>query len=1457
MASYYNKHYGDLYPGHIAKASDINIIQQNTSDGISNAVKDLTEGQSWILGTNDQSDKDAFVLTPESKRGGRYVNQMVLAEGNDVDFVSIRETDYRQPIKLARSSIYSIIVRMQNKSERTVPVVFELQDEKGKLIPNMKTILSLPKETNTPTDFEIIFDLNYYPTGHGLNPKDLEEDDPSLVNQNTDEESSDMGQQYETEDLTSTTAGASIIYLHIEALNKSREKIDINSQNENGYQWNDEDPTFGLVINKNSKYGQLLEENNGSGYRLSSKRGDLHFKAIYANAPTYQCNFGQAIIGGEKVVLADTHVTIDGTITESSMREGNIYGNIMSYVYMDKKGHLKSINSEPFLGDEPIRPTPIIEDHLHIADIITYFNDTKDPLIIQDDESQITRPRSHHERIRRLEKKMSYLEDISIPPRFKCTYTENDLVDDNPYIDLSIPTYNGINAKTLDALSKDGYIITTDKNGNFIIKLSKNKTFSIPITLKTETAGKVSTEKNKTKVITTAQTSSYINKLNKDDITRAQTFEEIKNMKNDVTNGTLELATQETGITIATNKKEAKLTEFNPWDDSAANRPAKADVKPITRSYSVVNGRNSADDWVSEFPAMTFYTSSEYKLKKLQIPIYKFKNCSGIRFIIWERQGPNNKENTVWFERKIATSKVFSLKNAKIKGGYQYMEDGFLWDFGNDGLKLTKGQYVIVCFPIVDSGTGTVYVDTYKPSNPKDFCIRYYGAANGSHFLLKDRYQEIWYNSAKAQAEKINYSTVGRITSGTVTWTDVEPIKSIKPIINLSKPDKTTDVKIYVDIGGGWKEVEPNKDNNLSGAGLGNKFRWKIEFKGNSKETPIIKYDNKKKYAISFEITRSDPNTSNSNILNDLTKNLCITSKAFDANDILKNYLGDMNFNLDDNRFSNYEFARIWATDDNEDALLIDISASDQKKEITYEGKNILYSLYSLHYVDLKLSDIPQISVDYNNYDPYIEEDEHNLRLKLDTDNSYNDNDIRVVNYNSFKPTDNSYQTTNTNGLEIDLTKVTTSDVNQTIAKVNFDNSIDLSKYAALKLGFTLKGEVNGTLSGLGLYISSQNEIETPSNKDDDADILSALPDGLPDLNVSQQQTIDTYANQVVYREVVYNGTATKVYYKSIWNSEEGKWEWQMIHNIKSFNIYKIIDRSSKNETLTITKDNENEEQYIEIEIIPNNPNMQYAKEIGIILLNENQEYSRNNVNSIVIDHISAIKEDYYNAFSAKDGNAFSPIDERLSTVCKKSGKLEIPKTAGNTQYYTTTTPETSSIKITHQSVSANGEYLCSFDMTSKSTKGFNHIGLQLASDCILIKNMLELHLIQVDDKGIETVIETIKIPTINHVYYPTTSHESINLSQIFKKIKTTERFDKIGIFATPKFKPFAAKLKTSTTENNDTISLYIGNITLYKAKTIPIVYPVMRMKFYFDDMDDITLEKSGIRKIGTVLQYR
>ena len=1466
MVNYYNKHIGDLFPGHIAKSSDINQIQQNIEDALKNAINDLTEGESWILGTNDQSDKDAFILTPDTKRAGRYIDQMNLAEGSDMEIISFRETSYRQPIKISRSSIYSVIVKLQNKSEVSVPVVFELRDENGNTIPKMRTILDLPKETNEPTEFEVVFDLHYYPTAHNIQPQDLEDGNTQLTKPLTEENSSfDVGIEYEDGDLSSSTMGASTVYLFIEALNKNKLKsFDINTVQDNNYQWNDTDPTFGIVINKNSTYGQLLEESSGNNFVQSSVPGDLYFKEIYANSPTYQCNVGQAIIGGEKVMLSSTHISVAGASS---------YGNVVSYIYMDQNGILKFVNSEPFIGEEPVLKIPE-EAHLHIANITTFLNDSKNPIVEQSDENREFRPRSHHERIRRLEKKLNYTQNIAIPPRIKYTRTGEDWVDQYPNTDLTERSFNGYVARNLDALNGSEYSIATDTNGNFILKASKAESFSIPITLKNEKSGKISTEKNatkitsdtstsekknsednsaknsSTKIISEAQTTQYIDSLAKNDISRAQIFAEMKNMTNDISEGKLSLSSTSGDSTniIATTSKQAKETEFNPWDDAQANRPKKANVTPTTRSYTVVKGKNGANDWASEFPAMTLYTSTGYVLKKLEIPIYKFKNCSGLKVFIQQRQDPNNQTNTVWLKKRVFASKTFSLKNAKEKKGYQYMENGFLMDFGKKGLTLPKGQYVIICVPIPKSDKGTVYVDTYKPDKSRDFCIRYYGAGNASHFLLKERYYEIWYNPVKATGEAITYSKSGSVVSGTVSWENKEAIKSIKPMVNLTTPKGTTS-KISVDVGGGWIEVEPNKENSVIGSGNGESFRWKIEFSGNSKESPVLTYDKKKDYAINFEITRAAPSTANTNQGNILDKNLCFTSKPFDGNQILREYIGDYNLAYTDNKFSNFEFARVWATEYGE-AFSIDISAADRVDEVSVDNDTLYYPVYSLHYADLSLRDFSQTSVDYSNYDAQLEEDEYNLRLKLDTENSYNDNDIRIFNVKDFEITNETFKANgDTNGVKIDLTKVPSSSSNQTLAKINFINPLDLSKYASLKVGFTLDGVNEGTISGVALYISSQTEQEAPSTLPSE-DLSAALVDDLPDLNSSQEDVIATYANKIVVKSYNNNGVGTDVYYKSIWNSIDKKWEWQQLHDVKSYNIYELSDRSLKETTITLSDENNGKERFIDIEIDPDSVNLQFVKEIGLILINEDNKYSRTDVNTIELNDMKLIKNDYYPVFNAEEKDVFAKINSRIPVVCTQSGEMSL-----TSKGFKETVPPTSSIKITHQSIDENGEELCVFDLTSKSTKGFNHIGIQIASDCFITKHMLELHFKKVED-GVETVIEKIRLPTINHIFYPTTANNIINLSQVFKKIKTSDRFDKIVLYATPKFKNYAGQLKQNI-PNGDNITIYIGKISLYRAETIPIFHHIMRMKFYLDDATEIEKSKSSIRKVGAILDYQ
>lgn len=1462
MSSYFHKHYGDLYPGHIAYSEDIMEVQQETQDAFANSINDMNGGQGCILG----SDENAFILTPESKRNGRYIDQINLADGTDGKYVSIRQSTYRQPILLSRTSLYSVILKFQNKSETDITVTCELQNEFGEIIQNKRSYLNVPAGTEGK-EFEVVFDLDYYPTQLGLNPSDVSGNDPTLRLPN-DLDSSTRGEGRLFSEYTpqSNTAGASELYLVIHGLNKS--KMQINQTDSSGT-WNDDDPTFGVLMNINSQYGQLLKVDNGSGFTQPTSVGDLYFKTVYANSPCYKCEQGEAIIGGERVGLADSHVVVAGA---------NSYGNVLSYIWMDRQGHLHSTNSEVYIGTEPEEPT-VDEAHLHIANVITYADDSKDPTVIQDDDNQNTRLRSHHERLRRIENKIDWTQDIAIPPRFKYTVTGEDWVDTEPEVNLYSDKYNGQKAQNLDALDKTGYNLATDSDGNTIIKLSSAESFSIPITLKSTKAGKVTTS-NGTSVIKSAQTSTYINDLGASDITRAQTFAAIKNMNIDVTNGIMTLAHKTDDFIIASDDKQAKETVYYPWDDSSDNRPKSTkNVKPTIRSYTITAGKNGKNDWESEFPGMTMYLEKSMNLKKLSIPIFKFKNCHSIKFILYKRQKTNNKTNTVWLEKKIDTSPTFSLKKATVKNNYQYMEDGFLWDFGKKGKTLEKGQYVIVALATVKSGTGTVYVETYKPTNSRDFIITYHGAANASHFLLKTRYHEIWYNSAKAVGTEVEYEKTGSIESGTVTWTGAEPIKSIKPLVNLTGTGAT----IYVDTGAGWTKVNANKANSVTGSK--DSFRWKVEFKGDGKKTPTIKYDKKKKYAIKFEITRQEPSIGNLSQATTIDKNLCLTSKPFRGNEILRDYIGDINFALTEKRFSNYEFARVWGTTE-EDALSIDLSASDKTDKALKPKQNdndpdeyLYYPVYSLHYVDLKLSDFDNTSVDYSNYDPLLELDEHNLRLKLDTDYSYNDNDINLIDINQFELTDDTLAAQQTAdeqkvpGLAIDLSKITASTTNQVIAKAKLDSPVNLGQYDGIKLGFTLKGNVDGTLAGLGIYISSSQDAEAPSNLNNEpTDINSEEPftpeDQLPDLNSSQQDVIQQYGNTIIKRYEPRNGTAGYVYYKSIWNSSENKWEWQLLHDVKSYRIFELCNRTD-NGPLKITENNNGTKQYYEVDIDGDSVNMQNVKEVGLVVLNDEGKYTRTDVNVIKLNEFRSIQHDYYPVFSASQNDVFTSGSAINTHKCYANGKLSVigPNNVLNNAYKTE--PPTSQISVLHQSTNSAGETVAIFSATSKSTANFNHIGIQLAADCAIVKNMFELELRKVTKSGNTTtkeVIDKVKIPTLTQAYYPHSADNEIPLVKIFKKLKTTDRFDEIALVTTAKFKEYAKQLKTlegqSTiskgVDGNETINLFIGDIVLYQARTIPIFHPTMRMKFYVDNATDgVSKENTGIRKIGVVIDYQ
>lgn len=1397
MPSYYNRVFNNLEPGKIADVRDINLIQTNIDDAIKSVINDHHDHTAFILGEKE----DAFKLTPAPKRLGRYIDTMNLVETDNEEWLPIRKYGYRQAIKKSKSSLYSIICKFRNLSNKPVDVWCELQSSDK--ITLKKSVIQIPAKTNS-SEFEIIFDQEFCSTAPGLSHTDIEPFDTKNMAPPEKEESFEEGVDHtDEEDIKNFTIGASELFLVIKPLLIDETDLAVNGDESEVIT----DDTFCVLADKTGSYGKLLEQTGGIDY--TETEYDLYFKDIYATRSTYLCETGEAVIDGQKVKCMDTHVSIDGA---------NDFGHIDTFVYMDLDGHLRAQNSPAYLDENAdMVKTQLPGAILPIAIITTYMNDVRSPKILQDDTSLFVRPRSHHERLRRLEKQMKYVSDVSIPPRLKYTLSGEDIVDTHPEAEV-------------EGIDDGKYYTTTDAQGNFVIKTINAEVITIPVTLQGETEVKDSTG-----------------------IDIAKRIAENTNMEIDSTKGTLKLKTESknTSASVGMTDEEAKATELNPWDDNADNRPSNSDVTPTEREYSVTKGKNGKNDWSSEFPAMTFYTKEDFSLESFNIPITKFKNCESIKFIIWKRQGPNNKTNTVWLEKKIYTSESFSLENAKSKDDYQIMEDGFTIKV-DGGLKLSKGQYIIMCIHTPKEGTGSCYVETYKPSNPKDFCIRYYGAADASHFLLKERYMEIWYNSATFKGTKQSYAKEGSIVSGTVTWDNEQPINTITASANITTPENCS-YQLLADTGGGYQELKLDEATTMTGGGIS--FKWKLVFKGDT-DTPVLEYNDEKKYAIQFTLTRQPSNVGSYSDYNE-----CITTKTIKAEDVLKEYIGDPNFNLNDNRFSNYEFARIWASEVSSNRLVIDLAASDRKETIkmpeiqtassTIPAQTVTTDIFSLIYADLSLDDFDVESVDYSNYDPQVEYDEHNMRLKLDTDNSYNDNDIALFDIKNaiFIENDTPTVSEGEDGTTVSFSEGMSLPENKTIFKIQQkNNSLDLSKHSGIKIGMKINGSVsenedNTAIRGLGLYISSGFEDTTPSNlnKEFESDVVLAGVNTLPDLNKSNEEIINKYYGKIIQMEQTINGVTYVVFFK-YYKDANGQYQLQQIHDLEPYAIYELPD-------LKIDNDNQ---QYVEIMIDDNSLNLSSVKEIGLITLSDENKFNVVKTCSVTFTKVRSIEKDYYPVYNPETSGALLPVDETLIG------------TGGNNHYQITLqTAKNSKQKrcrcdVYYNRVNNDGEVLF-YHPNDTSTNSFNHIGLQLAANCWIPKNALKLNLCS-DDKGRQAVY-SINIPTLNTIHDPiastaTTGQDDgdVNFTQIFKKIKDDVSIKSISISTTEKFKKYMKEIRS--TDTSGYISLYVGKVVFYKAQTIPVFHPNMRFKIYNENQENNAV-RSSIRKIGGVLCYK
>lgn len=1592
MVSYYNQVSGNLFPGDIAKAEDIHHIQRNIQDSLKSLVNDHHEFQSYILGNREND----FVLTPASKILGRYLDTYSIPTDADLIGLSLREYNYKQPIAKTKSSLYSIICKLGNNTQHDVPVTCELQDEAGNPIRSDTVIL---RANSDRVEYEFLFDLRNEPTAFGVDMDVLKKEDGRHIPPRTEGESYKEGVDFskEHDSMKGSSVGVNQLYVVFKAL-----QIQIHDLDMYGREFKEElnEQSFLLYADKNGTYGALggmyLEQ--GRANELYAKTPyALYFKDVYSTDINYICSGGEAIIGGEKVVCLDSHVTISGS---------SEYGNVLTLVYMDSSGHLRTSNSKASINNtstdikdwerEDSEQLPL--EYLLIAKVLVYSDVYKEPLLIQDDTTQETRPRSHHERLRRLEKHIDWTADIAIPPRLKYTLTGDDWVDNEGDGSLMAAMYK--NASKDNDADKAHYYMTVDGEGHLIVKTTEsevtvanvtfmndeksadtsriipselqpdiNKTTTKTTTTTTSSSssssssggdsgfvtigtiegavedaaagmskrdeikrliesglspqeaanklglqykaglggGKASSAGNtgtttsestteteiiiKTAIdndVTSAQTESIFKNYDPDDLRKLNRIAEMKNIKLESKTGTITLKNKPNKNALATTDAEAKETKFNPWDDVAENRPKNKDVTPISRQYTITSRKNGENDWDSEFPAMTFYTDSQYTLSGLTIPITKFENCSGMRFYIWKRQGPNDKTNTVWFEKRIYTSQVFSLENARTDDKYQYMDDGFTINFDNGGLKLEKGQYVIVCLPIPKSGKGSCWVDTYKPENSKDFCIRYYGAANASHFLLKERYQEVWYNAATATGTKQSFEKEGTFISGTVTLKeDSAPIAKVRTSIGKNEIPKGCSITIYGDTGSGFQklntdsqEVDQNdKDDGNETVMKGNRmsFRWKAVLKGNEENAPKIEYDEEKKYAIQFTLVHEAPAVGNTSAAFEIDKNMCLTSKPFDGDGILREYLGDPNFDLQDNRFSNFEFARVWAKKQNNPNLVIDISGSDITETVKdSSNKSHKFSAYSLHYADLTLKDFTKDSVDYSNYDVQMEEDENNMRLKLDTENSYNDNDIQLFNMSKFETIPDEKNVIKFDNNVCTIPNNYNPKENVLLYRLRLDNPIDLTQYTGIKVALKVKkGVADSSLEGLGVYLSSQFEEHVPSNNIDEPENVLVGSHALLDKitkTTTYNELVNKYKDKII--KISDGGeeglkATTAQYFKYIshydTNSNTLVYDLTLLHDIKNYYLYrlgKIVPDTKEDKII-----------YQEIEIDQNSTNLKYVKEIGLVVLGDQVDEKANNILKVVnnvsisLEEFKSIEHDYYPVFNPSEGHKMVLHDPTMTLMenpytIRNQGEIEITANTYGPLGISGTipkefTPAVTQIHLHPQDLSSTGQTICYFP-NKFATLGYKHIGIQIAADVYLPKYSLRLNLCS-DTKG-QKVVDYIDIPTLNYIWVPN-KEGTISLAQVFKKIETLdEEIKSLSISTTENFKKYASKILGDVAENDKThkkyINVFVGKIVMYKARTIPMFHKKMRFKFYDKNASE-EHKDIMIRKIGAVLDYR
>ena len=204
-----------------------------------------------------------------------------------------------------------------------------------------------------------------------------------------------------------------------------------------------------------------------------------------------------------------------------------------------------------------------------------------------------------------------------------------------------------------------------------------------------------------------------------------------------------------------------------------------------------------------------------------------------------------------------------------------------------------------------------------------------------------------------------------------------KPINTGLPITacNISKNliiPEGCDADLYV-TNDGANYIKANANNKtIKFTGDNNTFRWKLVLYATTSQSPKLKFDPNRQYAISFTLSQSIDYVEYEDY------HRCYETPLINANAVTRTFTSSPSLDS----FSQWEFARIYMEDEDLQSKIdicigydyddIDTNVTTPKAEWS---KGIFFSTI---FANLSLEDFSRKSVDYSNYDGDVEYDEYN-----------------------------------------------------------------------------------------------------------------------------------------------------------------------------------------------------------------------------------------------------------------------------------------------------------------------------------------------------------------------------------------------------------------------------------------------------------------------------------------------